>query len=299
MEGLTNHSHDLLFEGEAGIGKTILWRAGLEEVLRAGHRVLGSRPGENYMMLSYSAIGDLLGDVFDEAFADAPGPQRRALEVALLRRPAGNLAPDQRVIALGVREAFRTLSASSPLVLAVDDVQWLDPSSARALAFALRRLPGYPVAVLATKRLEAASVDLVDLTAALKDRDVVRLDVGPLDIGEVGRILRDRSGRHLAPTVVRRVYETTRGNPFFSLEVARAIRDAGADSERSPSDPKRRPRCTPGKGRTYVGERARCDAQNLRDGAPDDRCPAFGGSEAIESRRGARRGRGGRHRSGR
>ena len=55
---------------------------------------------------------------------------------------------------------------------------------------------------------------------------MVRLDVGPLDIGEVGRILRDRSGRHLAPTVVRRVYETTRGNPFFSLEVARAIRDA-------------------------------------------------------------------------
>lgn len=225
VAGFADDPHDLLLEGEAGIGKTTLWRAGLEEALGAGHRVLVSRPGESDTTLTYSAIGDLIGDVFDEALADAPDQQRRALEVALLRRPSANPGPDQRAIGLGVREAFRTLSASSPLVLAVDDVQWLDPSSARALAFALRRLPGYPVAILATRRLDGSG-DLVDLTAALKDRDVVRIDLGPLDIGEVGRILRDRSGRSLAPPLVGRIHETARGNPFFSLEVARAIRDA-------------------------------------------------------------------------
>jgi DNA-binding CsgD family transcriptional regulator/DNA polymerase III delta prime subunit len=224
VEGLADRPHDLLLVGEAGIGKTTLWRVGVEDALGAGRRVLVSSPAENDMMLTYGAIGDLIGDVFDEAIVGAPGPQRTAMEIALLRRPPGELAPDQRVIALAVREALRTLSTSSPLVLALDDIQWLDPSSARALAFALRRLTGYPVAVLATRRLED-DADPARLTATLKDRAAVRVDVGPLDIDEVGRILRHRSGRPLAPNAVRRIHETGRGNPFFALELAREIGD--------------------------------------------------------------------------
>src|SRR5688572_15738847 len=81
----------LVLEGEAGIGKTTLWRAGLEAAAGAGYRVLVTRPGVNETMLSYSGLGDLLGEAFDEALTGAPDPQRRALEVALLRKRSGNL----------------------------------------------------------------------------------------------------------------------------------------------------------------------------------------------------------------
>lgn len=226
VESFTNRPQDLLFEGEAGIGKTTLWRAGLEAARAAGHRVLVTRPGENETKLSYSGVGDLIGEVFDEALADAPSPQRRALEVALLRRRPGSTRPDQRAIALGVLAAFRKLSASSRLVIGLDDIQWLDGSSARALSFALRRLTGSPVAILATRRLEPGAVDLLDLTRAIEGRDAVRVHVGPLDVTEVGRILRDRLSRSLVPPFVARVHEAARGNPFFALEMTHALHDA-------------------------------------------------------------------------
>ncbi len=226
VHDLTEKPLDLLFEGEAGIGKTVLWRAGVEAAQGAGHRVLVSRPGENEMGLSYSGIGDLIGDVFDEALAEAPSPQREALEIALLHREAGALRPDQRAISLGVLGAFRTLSASGPVVIAIDDLQWMDGSSARALSFAMRRLDGYPVAVLATKRLEHGSFETLDLERAIIDRGAVRTHVGPLAVDEVARILRDRMSRSVTPPLVARVYEAAHGNPFFSLEIVHALRDA-------------------------------------------------------------------------
>jgi DNA-binding CsgD family transcriptional regulator len=226
VEELAQRPQVLLLEGEAGIGKTILWRAGLEAARGAGHRVLVSRPTERETALTYSAIGDLIGEVFDEALADAPMPQRRALEIALLRTRPGRLQPDQRAISLGVLWAFRTLTATSPVVIGLDDIQWLDDSSARALSFALRRLDGYPVGVLATLRLEPGSVDPLDLAGAVSDGNGVRLHVGPLGVTEVSHILRAGLSRSLAPPFVARVHEAARGNPFFSLEIARALRGA-------------------------------------------------------------------------
>jgi DNA-binding CsgD family transcriptional regulator len=226
LEGVPEGPRGLLLDGEAGIGKTTLWRVGLEAAVDAGHTVLVCRPGENETRLSYSAIGDLIGDVLDEAMVDVPEPQRRALEIALLRREPGGGRPDQRAISLAVLGAFRALSTSSPLVIGVEDVQWLDSSSARALSFALRRLAGYPVGILATQRLEPGSVDPLDLTRAIGDRETVRIHLGPLEVAEVGRILRDRLSRTLAPPLVARVHDVARGNPFFSLELAHALADA-------------------------------------------------------------------------
>ena len=223
VQKLTLRPQSLLLEGEAGIGKTILWRFGLEAAAAAGHRVLATRPGEGETKLSYSAIGDLIGDVFDVALAEVPSPQRIALETALLRRRPGKLRPDQRAIALGLLQAFRTLSASSPLVIGVDDIQWLDGSSARALSFALRRMSGYPVAILATRRLEPGTIDPIDLIGAAVDQDSVRMMIGPLSVVEVGRVLRDRLDQTVARPLTARVHEAARGNPLFSLEIAHAL----------------------------------------------------------------------------
>ena len=87
----------LLLEGELGAGKTVLWK---QAVARARCRVMTGRPVEAETQLPYAALGDLLSSVTDEELALLPGPQRHALEVALLRaEPRGPLLP--RAVALG------------------------------------------------------------------------------------------------------------------------------------------------------------------------------------------------------
>ncbi len=74
-------SNVLLIEGAAGIGKTTVWRAGLQHARELGHRVLVTRPLEGDRARSFTGLTDLLGDAFDEAGEDLPRPQRRAFEV--------------------------------------------------------------------------------------------------------------------------------------------------------------------------------------------------------------------------
>ena len=116
----------LLLEGPPGVGKTTLWEAGRERARDAGQRVLSARPAEVETTYSYAALGDLLLEHVEETLDMLQAPQRRALEVALLRREADAEPPDQRAVALAVLGALVELSVSGPLLVAVDDVQWLD-----------------------------------------------------------------------------------------------------------------------------------------------------------------------------
>src|SRR5690349_8230997 len=75
----------LILEGSAGIGKTTVWRAGLEHAHRQGLRVLVTRPSEVETAPATAGLLDLLGDLFDEHGAGLPAPQHAALAVALLR----------------------------------------------------------------------------------------------------------------------------------------------------------------------------------------------------------------------
>jgi predicted ATPase len=79
----------LVLEGEPGIGKTTVWREGVRRAEGRGFRVLSCRPAEAEAMLSFSALADILGPVADAALPALPGPQRQALEVALLRVDPG------------------------------------------------------------------------------------------------------------------------------------------------------------------------------------------------------------------
>src|SRR6266446_5862550 len=72
----------LVVEGEAGIGKTTLWRAGIASAEERGYRVLSTRPAQAESQVSYAGLADLLEPVLEEALAELPPPQRRALEAA-------------------------------------------------------------------------------------------------------------------------------------------------------------------------------------------------------------------------
>lgn len=209
----------LVLSGEPGIGKTVLWQAGLERAQARGARVLAHRAVEAEAVLSFAGIAELLGGVVDELLASLSALRSRALAAALLLDGSGDVAAiDPRAIGLAVLDAFTALSATQPVVVAVDDFQWLDTASARTLLFALRRLRDQPVGALFTARAGTRELD-----RGLGSGAAARLDVGPLDVGGLFAVLRRHVGVELSRPQLTQLRELTVGNPFFALEIGREL----------------------------------------------------------------------------
>jgi DNA-binding CsgD family transcriptional regulator len=217
----------LVLEGEAGIGKSTLWLAGVDHARSLGVRVLASRPAEAECGLAHVGLGDLFDTVLDEVLPALSPPRRRALEVALLRQDASPVSADDRALGVAVQDALQLLGERGPIVVAVDDVQWFDVSSSSALAFALRRVGESRVLLLLARRLVDGSKPST-IEQALDDERILRLRVGPLSVGALHRLLHDRLGRSFARQTLLRVHERSGGNPFFALELARTL-DADVD----------------------------------------------------------------------
>src|SRR6476620_1321346 len=86
----------LVLEGEAGIGKSTLWLAGVEDAQARGLRVLSSRPAEAERGLAHAGLGDLFEGVLDDVLPALTAPRRRALEVTLLVEEASGDSVDRR-----------------------------------------------------------------------------------------------------------------------------------------------------------------------------------------------------------
>jgi DNA-binding NarL/FixJ family response regulator len=216
----------LVLSGWPGIGKTTLWEAGVEEARRDGARILSARPSDAEARLVFGALIDVLDPVGSDELEGLPAPQLEALEVALLRRmPTGDPAPASAV-AVGLLNALRTLSDHDRLLVALDDIQWLDEASASALAFAARRLEGDRVRFLLARRPGRATA----LEQALEPRGIERLELGGLSLGGTRRLLLERLGLSLSRPVMRRLYDATLGSPLFALEVGRTLVADGVPS---------------------------------------------------------------------
>src|SRR5262245_19424837 len=126
----------LLVTGDAGIGKTRMWEAGVELVRGRGDRVLVARPSGSEVRLAFSGLIDLFIGVLSDVLPVLRAPRRRALEAALLLADVQGPPPDGLAIGLACGDALRALARSVSVVIAVDDLQWLDSPSADALAFA-------------------------------------------------------------------------------------------------------------------------------------------------------------------
>jgi DNA-binding CsgD family transcriptional regulator len=135
--------------------------------------------------------------------------------------------PDTRVLALALLSTVRALAEERPVLIALDDAQWLDASSAEVLTFMLRRLDAEPVAVLATVRGRPVKVPLaLDRTfTAFR-----RLPIVPLSVGVIHRLLWGRFGIAVPRPVIMRVHGISGGNPFFALELGRALVDGSIRS---------------------------------------------------------------------
>jgi DNA-binding CsgD family transcriptional regulator len=216
----------LVLDGEAGIGKTTLWLEAVRAADARGFRVLQSRPAESEAKLSYSAVADLVGAAFEETETELPPLQRRALEAALLLGETDEPA-DARTTSAALVAVLHALASRGPVLLAVDDVQWLDAASEQALAFAARRLPA-GLALLVARRVEGDADLPLGLARALPDDRRERVVVGPLSVAALHHLISGRLGTSPSRPLLIRLADTSGGNPFFALEIARALeRDEG------------------------------------------------------------------------
>ena len=156
LAGLPGDRRLLVISGEAGIGKTSLWQAALARAeARDDLTILVARASEAERDLAHVTLTDLLEPIVDDdkegTGDELPGPQHDALDAALLRRSA-TVPADPRTLGMAVLSLLRRAAQERPVVIFIDDAQWVDDASAAALGFALRRLDDASVAVVATVR---------------------------------------------------------------------------------------------------------------------------------------------------
>lgn len=215
----------LVVEGEPGIGKTTVWRETVRRAESAGYRVLRSRPAAAEATLAFASLGDLFEQVGAEHLARLPRPQQEALETALLLAEGGGRRADARAVGAAVRSLLGSLG-DEPTLLAIDDVQWLDRSSAAALTYAFRRVgPSTPLRVLLALRVIEADSAAASLVTALEEgTELVRL--GPLSLSSLFHVISAQLGRAFPKPVLQRIEQASGGNPLFAVELARALAEA-------------------------------------------------------------------------
>ncbi|MGV0793334.1 ATP-binding protein [Mycolicibacterium sp. XJ1819] len=230
LDSATAGPSALLIEGEPGIGKTTLWLAAVDRAASRRFRVLSARAAVTESVLAYTTLADLLDEVDASAWADLPAPQLLAVDQVLLRAE-DDVVTDQRTVAAAFLSVFERLAEVGPLLLAIDDLQWVDPSSMHVLAFAARRLTG-PVGILAsvrTERTEGAGASWLQLP---RPEAINRIRLSPLTIQDLHAVISTRLRRPFSRPTVHRIHAVSGGNPFYAIELARAIdeRTPGTDA---------------------------------------------------------------------
>jgi DNA-binding CsgD family transcriptional regulator len=229
VEVATGDSPDVavLIVGAPGIGKTVILDAATEAARSAGAVVLQTRPSETEARMGLLGLHDLLAPLVPDVLRSLAPPQRARLEAALgiNSGPAGSTV-DEGQLAIAVLSLLRGLAARQRVVIAIDDLQWLDPSTGAVLDVALGRLRDSDVRLLATAREGTAEDGRLQLERIYRDR-LARLRLGGLALGDLHRLLADRLGRPVPRPTLVRIHEITRGNPYHALELARSLGNRG------------------------------------------------------------------------
>ena len=220
----------ILIEGDAGIGKTTVWRDAVEAARGRGYAVLEAAPAEADTALGFSGLGDLFDGLAAEALASLPDPQRRALGAALFLSDASEGPTEVEALPRAVLGLLRRLSAEATLVIAIDDEQWLDRASGRVLAFALRRIRDERICVLLSRRIWSEG----PLWPALRDGFTAETDVVELsgvDVATTRRLLGGVLDSRIPRRVVERVHEVSGGNPLYVLALGEELQRAQGEPE--------------------------------------------------------------------
>lgn len=228
-EALAGRAATIVVRGQAGIGKTWLLDRLVEgqtavgpspedrarpEAHAADPRVLRlvAHPAEEG--LPYAGLHQLLGPVVDRLGA-LPDPQRAAIEGALALAPQP--PSDAFAVASGVHRLVADAAEARPILMVVDDVQWLDPATRQALFFAARRLDADRVAVV----LAARSPHRPDVRAARS----TTIDLAPLDDGAARALVR-RQHPGVSVPAVEAIVAAAQGLPLALVEIPAGLDEA-------------------------------------------------------------------------
>jgi DNA-binding CsgD family transcriptional regulator len=204
------HGGTMVVHGEPGVGKTALLNRTIEQATR--FRVIRAAGVEGEMEFPFAALQQLCAPIF--ALAERlPEPQRDSLSVAFGLR-AGS-APNPFHVGLAVLGLVSEAAVAEPLLIVVDDTQWLDQASAQALAFAARRVAS-----------DRAAVVLVAREPGEAFAGLPELRVGPLGRRDARTLLTSVLSAPLDDAVLERVVVETRGNPLALLELPRGLTPA-------------------------------------------------------------------------
>ena len=220
--------------GEPGIGKSRLLGE-LAALGRArGHILLSGRAAEFEAESPFGVFGDALDDWLASLDRDRLAALSTGLEAELatvfpafgplVPERAPELQPEERYRAYrAVLTLLCSLAQDKPVVLVLDDVQWVDPGSMELIAHLLT----HPCqgAVLVALGLRPAQVPPA-LDGALRNHGATRLELGPLSRAAADELL----GPQLSRPTLDRIYRESGGNPFYLLELAgtEALPDAGS-----------------------------------------------------------------------
>ena len=222
----------VVIRGEPGIGKTIVWQEIAARAAEEGQLVLSCRPGASETSLAFAGLTDLLSEVGDEVLDRLPRPQHNALAAALLRSDTADGPSEPRAVATGFLTTLRMLSEPQPVVVAVDDAQWLDAPSANVLEFTVRRLATARVGLLVA--LRSTTGEGLAFAAAAPQDLVVQVQLGRLSTASLFRLIGARLGLNLPRPLLLRVESASGGNPFYALQIARALEDTGLPGVQDP-----------------------------------------------------------------
>jgi DNA-binding CsgD family transcriptional regulator len=197
-----------VLRGEAGVGKTALLDHAIERA--TGFRVARAAGVQSEMELPFAGLHQLCASMLDR-LSCLPDPQRNALGTAF--GLAVGSAPDLFLVGLAVLSLFSEVAEEHPLLCVVDDSQWLDQASARALAFVARRLGQEAVALIFAVREPSEELERLP-----------ELLVEGLGNGEARRLLGTPFGWPLDERVRDRIVAETHGNPLALLELPRGLK---------------------------------------------------------------------------
>jgi DNA-binding CsgD family transcriptional regulator len=208
-EARRGHSAVLVLRGEAGIGKSALLDYAAQR--SEGCRILRAVGAEWEMELPYAGLHQLSAELLDER-EQLPAPQNHAIATAF--GLSEGTQPDRFLVGLAVLSLLSNAAEEQPLICLVDDVQWLDRSSAQVLAFVARRLAAEAVVLLFAER-EPATVDELG--------GIPELRLHGLPDASARELLASVITAPLDEPVRARILAETRGNPLALLELPRAF----------------------------------------------------------------------------
>ncbi|MDA0141066.1 LuxR family transcriptional regulator [Solirubrobacter deserti] len=193
-------SEALTITGEAGIGKTALLEYALSSA--SGMTVLRATGVESESEIPFAGLLSLLRPVLDRVDT-LPAPQAAALRAAL--GLAEGAAGDRFLIGAATLTLLTACAEQAPVLVVIDDAQWLDASSLAAILFAARRLLADALAILVASRVRL---------------DLPELSLSGLDRATAAALLERHAGRPLPPGAADRAFEATLGNPLALVELA-------------------------------------------------------------------------------